>query len=220
MKGEENMNDLIMRRQRVQNFEENVWLCERTEELIRAIEKSRKGMQVYLDVDRKTEERMDGISYKDDNVCEGRIERVMVGKNEDLQLEKHGARIGVACFVSAFYPGGDAIRGGSGGEEFLCRQSTLYPCLNTDYLRRTYYETNLQDGEEIAAKYLYIPDVVCTAQDNSRDSFVKEYGDSFDVICCARTGKSRKGDMERMLMIARQKNIDVIIFMTDERDLI
>lgn len=215
------MNDLIMRKKRVQDFEENVLLCERTEELMHAIEKSRKGIQVYLDVDWKAEERIEGISYKDDNACVvRRIESGTAGKYEELQLEKQGMRMGIACFVSACYPGGDAIRGGSGGEEFLCRQSTLYPCLNAEYLRRTYYEANWNGGEEIVAKYFYVPDVVCTVQDKSGDFLTKGYGDSFDVICCARTGESMKSDMERMLMIARQKNIDVVIFMLDERDII
>ncbi|MBQ4057861.1 MAG: DUF2263 domain-containing protein [Lachnospiraceae bacterium] len=186
------MNDLIMKRKREQDFEENVWLCERTEELIHAIEKSRKGIQVYRDVDLEIEE---------------------------LKLEQQGARIGIACFVSRCYPGGDAMRGGNGSEEILCRQSTLYPCLNTEYLRETYYDVNFDCVEGVAAKYFYIPDVVCTVQDKRRNFLMQEYGNSFDVIGCARTEGNVKEDMERMYRIARQKGIDMLVFIMDERDM-
>lgn len=214
------MKDLIMRRKRVQDFEENMWLCERTEELLRAIEKSREGIRIYSDKDFDAEERIDGISYKQDDIYkEGRTECYVLGKQGNLQLENCDSRIGIACFVSAFQPGGNAIRGGSGSEEFLCRQSTLFPCLNADDLRRICYERNSHSGEEETdAQYFYIPDVVCTRPDGCKDFLVKEYGSSFDVIGCARTGKGMQSDMKRMLAIAREQNIDILVFVLDDRD--
>lgn len=214
------MSDLIIREKRVQEFEENVWLCERKEELLRAIEKSREGIRIYSGEDLDARERIDGIIYKQDNIYKAeRTECYVLGKKDGLQLENCESRIGVACFVSAFYPGGNAIRGGSGGEEFLCRHSTLYPCLDADYLRKTYYERNSHgEEEENGAKYFYIPDIVCTEQNGCKDFLMKEYGSSFDVICCARTAKGTQTDMKRMLAIAREQNIDVLVFIFDEKD--
>mgnify|MGYP002514899451 CR=1 FL=1 len=214
------MNNLIIGRERMQEFEENLWLCERTEELIRAIEKSRKGTQIYRDITWNAEEKLSGILYNEMNIREdGMMEDVIERMNGKRSMGKRDRRIGVACFVSACYPGGNSIRGCSGSEELLCRQSTLYPCLNSDYLRRNYYEVNENCEIDLTVKYIYVPDVVCTVYDRCEDIWMEGCCDSFDVICCARTEGTMKEDMESMLMIAGQQGIDEVIFLLDERDI-
>lgn len=214
------MNNLIIRRKRMQEFEENLRLCERTEELIRAIEKSQKGIRVYRDIDWKAGEKASGILYNEMNIREdGMMEDVIERIYGKRSMGKKDRRIGVACFVSACYPGGNSIRGCSGSEELLCRQSTLYPCLDSDYLRRNYYEVNGNCESELVVKYIYVPDVVCTVHDRCEDDWKEGCGDYFDVICCARTEGSMKDDMESMLWIARQQGLDEVLFLLDEREI-
>lgn len=211
------MNDLITRKKKAQEFEENVWFCERTEELICSIEESRKGTRIYRDMDLITEERLYGGSYAEDNVCKEKANDLLQ-EERDHKRRKKNRRIGIACFVSAYCPGGNVIRGGSGIEEYLCRQSTLYLCLNTDYLWNEYYRKNEPDNnKETARKFLYIPNVICTDKDDNK-VFMKQYGNCFDVICCGKTENNIERDVENMLMIAREQKIDVLIFLLDARD--
>ena len=106
------------------------------------------------------------------------------------------SRIGIVHFGSPIHPGGSVIQGGDGLEEFLCRCTTLYPCLATTFLRQQYYEKNrLCEEDQYRNVGIYIPDVVCFRED-SEESRIMKQSDWFlvDVISCVPSQRELLGD--------------------------
>ena len=54
-------------------------------------------------------------------------------------------KIGVLNFASAKHPGGGVWSGARSQEESLCRASTLYPCLTTEFLGDNYYSYHMKE---------------------------------------------------------------------------
>lgn len=102
------------------------------------------------------------------------------------QKSIHG-KTAVLDFASATMPGGGVLIGSRGQEEDLCRYTTLYFNLNTDFLRENYYEKNKKDRPLIkCSTCIYIPDVqIIKNPENPMARFSEKQYFPIDVIVCA-----------------------------------
>lgn len=77
-----------------------------------------------------------------------------------------GMKTAVLNFASAVSPGGGVVGGSFAQEESICRCSTLYPCLKTDYLWHNYYtpHRNAFDRRN-TDDTIYTPGVIVFKQD-------------------------------------------------------
>ncbi len=118
----------------------------------------------------------------------GRAEIVVSDKRTFAAAAAYrGMKTAVLNFASAVSPGG-GVRGGSfAQEESLCRTSTLYPCLNTDYLWANYYEPHRNGCDRRNTDdTIYTPGVIVFKQDELYPLMVDEkYWLSVDVISTA-----------------------------------
>ena len=98
-----------------------------------------------------------------------------------------GKRIAVLNFASATKPGGGVINGSSAQEESLCRCSTLYPALDSEYLWRQYYHANRTAGNVLHTDAcIYSPDIiVCKTDTNIPERLLPKEWCKVDVISCA-----------------------------------
>lgn len=106
------------------------------------------------------------------------------------QLHKRNApskRVAVLNFASATTPGGGVISGARAQEESLCRCSTLYPCLDTPYLKENYYNYHRSRYSNLYTDAcIYTPDVVVFKKDiNIPEAAPEEDWYQVDVITCA-----------------------------------
>ena len=104
-----------------------------------------------------------------------------------LHQEFLNKRIGVLNFASATNPGGGVTKGSAAQEESLCRVSTLYPVLATEYLLNNFYMPNrLKNNPLHDDTVIYTPDIVIFKSDNNsptrlkKEDFIK-----VDVLTCA-----------------------------------
>ena len=91
----------------------------------------------------------------------------------------------VLNFANAYNPGGGALYGARAQEESLCRTSTLYPCLKTDYLIENYYQYHNKLYEE-TNRLFYVPKIIVFKTDETYPRLMNEnewY--EVDVITCA-----------------------------------
>ena len=93
---------------------------------------------------------------------------------------------GVLNFASAKKPGGGVFSGARAQEESICRASTLYSCLQTEFLLDNYYSYN-QSIRTYTDRIIYIPNVLVFKTDD--DIFCKMLDEKnwyyIDVISCA-----------------------------------
>jgi len=91
----------------------------------------------------------------------------------------------VLNFASATTPGGGVVKGSSAQEECLCRVSTLYNCLNTDYCWDNFYNPNREEANVLHNdKIIYTPKVIVFKDDDYKVLDESEYF-YVDVITCA-----------------------------------
>ena len=95
-------------------------------------------------------------------------------------------KTGVLNFASAKNPGGGVFSGARSQEESICRASTLYSCLQTEFLLDNYYSYN-QSIRTYTDRIIYIPNVLVFKTDD--DIFCKMLDEKnwyyIDVISCA-----------------------------------
>ena len=98
-----------------------------------------------------------------------------------------GVKVTVLNFASATNPGGGVTRGSSAQEESICRCSTLYPALNTPYLRQEFYEFHRSCRDVCYTDAcIYTPGVMIVKTDTDRPERM-ERADwrQVSVITCA-----------------------------------
>ena len=96
-------------------------------------------------------------------------------------------RTAVLDFASATMPGGGVLIGSRGQEEDMCRYTTLYFNLNSDFLRANYYEKNRKDTCLIRrSTCIYVPEVqIIKNPECPMTRFSEEQYLPIDVIVCA-----------------------------------
>ena len=104
-----------------------------------------------------------------------------------LHEEFPNKRIGVLNFASATNPGGGVTKGSAAQEESLCRVSSLYPVLATEYLLNNFYIPNrLKSNPLHDDTVIYTPDIiVCKSDNNNPTRLKKEELIKVDVLTCA-----------------------------------
>jgi len=134
-------------------------------------------------------------------------------------------KIGVLNFASAKNPGGGVKTGARAQEESICRASTLYPCLTTEFLKDNYYSYNIKKQFENSDRIIYIPNITVFKSDD--EVFPKEFDEKYwyniDVItCAAHNQKKYNVDNEKLKEInynkikaiiecAIENNVDILI---------
>ena len=96
-------------------------------------------------------------------------------------------KFGVLNFASAKHPGGGVCTGARSQEESICRASTLYPCLKTQFLEDNYYSYHMTLKKQYSDRIIYIPNVTVFKTDD--DIYCKMLDAKFwyniDIITCA-----------------------------------
>ncbi len=121
---------------RISAFEDTLLYCEYNTRLLNAIQHTKENTRLYKEPlkacieHKKTFEKpvLVSVSFK------GTLETA-----KRLYLTYPDEHIGILNFASGSEPGGGVIRGSHTHEGYLCRCSTLYPCLNTADLQKSYY---------------------------------------------------------------------------------
>ncbi|MBP0982607.1 MAG: TIGR02452 family protein [Oscillospiraceae bacterium] len=134
-------------------------------------------------------------------------------------------KIGVHNFASAVHPGGGVAKGSTAQEEALCRCSTLYPVLNTGYLRRNYYDINKKQMDPANTDaIIYTPDILIIKTDTKEPQRIgSEKWVTVDVLTAAAPDLRRciiddenlfrlhAQRARKILAVASDRAIDVLV---------
>lgn len=203
---------------KIQIFEDTMTQCRTNPKLVASIAKSIIGTVLYgqgetPEIQTKSGDCM--ITVTQERTFES-------AKN--LMSKYPDSRIGVLNFASARNVGGGVVRGASAQEECLCRCSTLYPCLDTDYLFDNYYQMhrNLKELTYTDA-CIYTPDITVIKSDTAYpESTPENEWYSVDVLtfpapnCCQPISDDKLLEIHKrrgthIISIAIANNIDVLI---------
>lgn len=204
---------------KIEIFEDTIKQCETNPVLISAIKNSFRSTVLY----KQGETPEIQVKTGDCKITVTRERTFEAVKN--LKNEYKGAKIGALNFASARNVGGGVVRGASAQEECLCRCSTLYPCLDTEYLFENYYQMHRSLKElTYTDACIYTPDIIVIKTDtNYPESMPESDWYSVDVLTCPAPNVStiRISDMELMkihkrrgshiISIAVENNIDVLV---------
>ncbi len=215
------MNYLEQRNKRLEMFEDTLRRCESSQKRMKEIAYSRANTVLW-----KTPLQDIVLGeQRFQNRCEVLVvTNKLISEVKWLCKECSGERIGVLDMASPIHSGGSVLKGGEGMEESLCRETTLYPCLDTDYLRREFYDKNVlgRDGAH-SDVCVYIPAIVGVSTEDTEGNWREEQEEySFDVICSAipsvREQRRMEEQMEAVLKVAASKEIDVLVLGIPKRE--
>ena len=170
------------REERIAVFEDTrKWLKDDTE-LSASVLNSKKHTRIYWEDDYP--------EFDSSEVCDTEV--TVTGDRSyqaamRLAAENKGCKIAVMNFANAFHPGGGVTMGASAQEECLCRTSTLYPLLDREILKRTYYEHHRKlKTPKASHALLYTEDVViCKTDVDLPKRLPREQWVKVDVITVA-----------------------------------
>lgn len=171
-----------IRKTLVEVFGDTVEFYETNETLRKNVEEIKKNTRFYAENE---------YPYVEESVKEGRVS-VSKSRSFEAAIRLHqkypDKKIAVHNFASAKNPGGGVRTGSRAQEECLCRCSTLYPALTTDYLSDKYY--NMHRTEKNTPVYtdsvIYTPNVlICKTDDDIPKRLDEADFVPVDIITCA-----------------------------------
>ncbi len=166
-------------------FKDTYDKCEKLTVLRESIEQSIKLTKLYLE-GHKFVLNNTAIKSKDYNIIIT-PDRTLEAVYKYYVMNDNKGKIGVLNFASAKHPGGGVLKGAKTQEESICRISTLYSCLNTEFLKDNYYSYHIEKKKEYSDRIIYIPNVlVFKSDDNDFCQILDEKNwYNIDVISCA-----------------------------------
>jgi len=218
MKSNEDKSTSEMRKKCANIFKDTYDKCEKITPLKESIEESIKLTKLYLE-GHKFEIDKKKIKSQNYNI---RLtpERTLEAISKNYIPNDKNYKIGVLNFASAKKPGGGVWTGARAQEESICRASTLYPCLNTEYLKDNYYSYHIEKRNENTDRIIYVPNVLVFKTDNNILCEMLSDKDWYkiDIIsCAAHNQKAYKVDYEKLKTINYNK-IKAIIECAVEND--
>ena len=184
MKSNNDNNRQEMRKKCAQIFKDTYDKCEKYTILRESIEESIKLTRLYIE-GHKFELDKTSIKSKEYNIIITPDRTLEAVKKYYIPNDKK-SKIGVLNFASAKHPGGGVWSGARSQEESICRASTLYSCLTTEYLDENYYSYHKEKKSEYSDRIIYIPNVLVFKSDDNVFAQMlneKEWY-NIDVISC------------------------------------
>ncbi len=115
--------------------------------------------------------------------------RVLISGKRTLEAAAgyRGMKTAVLNFASAVSPGGGVTSGSFAQEESICRCTTLYPCLKTDYLWKNFYEVHRNSFDRSNTDdTIYTPSVIVFKSDDLHPVMLeREYWYPVNIITTA-----------------------------------
>ena len=180
--------------------------CEKFTVLRDSIEESIKLTKLYLEGNKFNLNNTE-IKSKDYNIIIT-PDRTLEAVQKYYASKDKKRKIGVLNFASAKHPGGGVWSGARSQEESLCRASTLYSCLSTEFLQDNFYSYHMEKKREYSDRIIYTPNVLVFKTDDN--VFAEMLGEKdwykIDVIsCAAHNQKAYKVDYEKLKKINYDK---------------
>ncbi|MGN1119276.1 MAG: TIGR02452 family protein, partial [Oscillospiraceae bacterium] len=208
------------REENIEVFEDTMAWCKSSVTLAKAISDSIDGTKLYAaDVTPEIPEKR----YSETKIT---VTKSRSFEAAFLLREKYPElRIGVHNFASAVHAGGGVTRGCTAQEEALCRCSTLYPVLKTDYLYRNYYKPNKErmDYSNTDA-VIYTPNILIIKTDTRNPQRIEsENWVTVDILTAAAPDlrnctisdetlyRLHVQRARKILAVAAEKKIDVLV---------
>ena len=205
MESNNDNNRKEMRKKCANIFKDTYDKCEKYTPLRESIELSIKLTKLYLEGN-KFDLNDKEIKSKEYNIIITPNRTLEAVQKYYISKDKKG-KIGVLNFASAKHPGGGVWSGARAQEESLCRASTLYPCLNTEFLKDNYYSYHIEKKLS-SDRIIYIPNVLVFKSDDNVFSEMLNEKDwyNIDVItCAAHNQKAYKVEYEKLKKINYNK---------------
>ena len=212
-----------MREKCAEIFKDTYDKCENNLILKESIEKSIKLTKLYLEGN-KFDLNNTPTKSEDYNIIIS-PERTLECVQKYYIPNDKKSKICVLNFASAKNPGGGVWKGARSQEESICRASTLYHCLITEFLKDNYYSYHREKKSEYSDRIIYIPNITVFKSDD--DIFSKDIDEkcwyNIDVIsCAAHNQKAYQANYEKLKEInynkikaiiecAVENNVDILI---------
>ena len=214
---------VIDKKRLLEIFEDTEKQCLENELLKRAIRKTIKKTEVFvadksITIPKTREMYIPRITISNKRSFEAAIE---------LQKLYCTEKIAVLNFASESVPGGGVKHGSLAQEESLCRCSTLYNCLNTNRLKKDYYNINNKSLDIRGSDtVIYTPGIIVFKSDEIYPvNFTENEHLSFDVITCAAPYRKHeivfipkrewkriyRNRIKRIIKVAIHENVDVLV---------
>ena len=212
-----------MRKKCADIFKDTFDQCEKNLVLKESIENSIKFTKFYLEGN-KFNLNNTSIKSKDYNIIITPERTLECVKKFYIPNDKK-SKIGVLNFASAKHPGGGVWKGARSQEESLCRASTLYPCLTTEFLKDNYYSYHIEKKSEYSDRIIYIPNIIVFKTDDNvfaQKTNEKDWYNIDVISCAAHNQKAYKVNYEKLKQInydkikaiiecAVENNVDILI---------
>ena len=183
-------------------FKDTYDKCEKNTVLRESIEQSIKFTKLYLE-GHKFDLNNKEIKSKEYNIIITPDQTLEAVQKNYIPNDKK-SKIGVLNFASAKRPGGGVWNGARAQEESLCRASTLYCCLNTEYLKDNFYNYHNHEKKDYSDRIIYVPNVLVFKSDDNIFAQMLNEKDwyNIDIIsCAAHNQKAYKVKYEKLKII-------------------